>query len=325
MGTRERVKENEYPLSGTRIGIFGKGGTGKSTVSVLCAKELAARGYDVCLLDADSTNVGLHRGLGIQEPPKPLLEYFGGMVFEGGAVTCPVDDPTPLPDSELQIGQLPASYVQRSAENIVLLSGGKLGDLGPGAGCDGPISKIARDLEIRGPQEHSLTLVDLKAGIEDFARGVVTKLDWVVVVVDPSLAAVQVARSLANLVNQIRSGVAPATTHLEDTLLAETAKRMYQEARIKGVMAVVNRVPDLVTEMKLAREVSKEGVLQLIGALREDDSIRAAWLDGRPLESEKNRDRVTRIVHRIEAAAAGSADADLQTVDERQHAIRVPS
>ncbi|MGD2121618.1 MAG: P-loop NTPase [Gemmatimonadota bacterium] len=324
MDTRERNEGKKHPLKGMRVGIFGKGGTGKSTVSVLFAKELAARGYDVYLLDADSTNVGLHRGLGLQAPPEPLIEYFGGMVFGGGAVTCPVDDPTPLPGSDLMMGELPSSYFRRSDENVVLMSGGKLGDFGPGAGCDGPISKIARDVEIRGPQDHSLTLVDLKAGIEDFARGVITKLDWIVVVVDPSLAAIQVAKSLATLVNQIQAGATPATTHLEDPSLAETAKRMYEEARVKGVMAVLNRVPDRVTEMKMEGEISKEGLLHLIGALKEDGSIRDAWLEGRSIESEENRDRVTRMVDRIEAAVADSSGLDPETVVDQRPALRVP-
>jgi MinD-like ATPase involved in chromosome partitioning or flagellar assembly len=47
------------PLSGLRIGVFGKGGAGKSTVAVLLARALRARGYSVLVLDADSTNVGL--------------------------------------------------------------------------------------------------------------------------------------------------------------------------------------------------------------------------------------------------------------------------
>jgi len=78
-------------LNGKRIGIFGKGGSGKSSVTVLLAKALKKSGYDVSVLDADSTNVGLAQALGIEQPPAPLLDYFGG-----GAVTYPMDDPMPL-------------------------------------------------------------------------------------------------------------------------------------------------------------------------------------------------------------------------------------
>ena len=54
----------EKNLIGKRIGILGKGGSGKSTVAVLLTMALRDQGYHVCLLDADSTNVGLAKALG---------------------------------------------------------------------------------------------------------------------------------------------------------------------------------------------------------------------------------------------------------------------
>ena len=44
-----------------RIGILGKGESGKSTITVLLAKAFRNYGYQVCVLDADSTNVGIHQ------------------------------------------------------------------------------------------------------------------------------------------------------------------------------------------------------------------------------------------------------------------------
>jgi len=56
-------------LSGKRIGVFGKGGSGKSTTVVLLAHGLLTCGYEVCILDADSTNLGLSSILGMDQPP----------------------------------------------------------------------------------------------------------------------------------------------------------------------------------------------------------------------------------------------------------------
>ena len=219
------------PLDGKRIGVLGKGGCGKSTVVVLLAKALKRRGYKVCILDADSTNVGLHRALGLERSPAPLIEYYGGMVFSGGRVTCPVDDPTPLADADVSLDELPVEYYAQNEEGIYLIVGGKIAEKGPGAGCDGPISKIARDTRIKGRAEHTLTLIDFKAGFEDSARGALTSLDWAIEIVDPTTAAMQMAVNLNEMVKQIKSGQPPATKHL-DARLAELATSLFKDTSL---------------------------------------------------------------------------------------------
>jgi len=288
------------PLDGKRIGVLGKGGCGKSTVVVLLAKALKRRGYKVCILDADSTNVGLHRALGLERSPAPLIDYYGGMVFSGGRVTCPVDDPTPLADANVFLAELPAEYYSRNEEGIYLLVGGKIAEKGPGAGCDGPISKIARDLRIKGREDHTLTLIDFKAGFEDSARGVLTSLDWAIEIVDPTTAAMQMAVNLKEMVKQIRAGQPPATRHL-DAGLAELAKRIFKEARIKGVLVVLNRIPDEEVESYIKEKLKQSG-LEPIGTIHEDPSITTSWLRGTPLRADESSKGPEQIVNALEAA-----------------------
>jgi CO dehydrogenase nickel-insertion accessory protein CooC1 len=57
-------------LRGLRVGIVGKGGAGKSTLTVLLARRLRSRGDDVFVLDADSTNEGL--GEALESTPRRL-------------------------------------------------------------------------------------------------------------------------------------------------------------------------------------------------------------------------------------------------------------
>jgi CO dehydrogenase nickel-insertion accessory protein CooC1 len=272
------------PLSGLRIGFFGKGGAGKTTVVVLLARALRGRGYSVLVLDADSTNVGLAAALGLEREPEPLLEYFGGMVFAGGAVTCPVDDPTPLPGARVSLDALPPACVGRTSEGVHLLVAGKLGPLGPGAGCDGPIAKIARDLRVTGIGPGDVVLVDFKAGFEDSARGAVTSLDWALVVVDPTVAAVHMAIHLDRLVAQVRAGVPPATRHLDRQDLVDLATRQFRESPVRGVRAVLNRVRSGPTEAFLLQALKQDGppVLAMLG---EDPAIQDQWLRGARLES----------------------------------------
>ena len=55
------IKEEEKPLTGKRIGIFGKGGSGKSTVAVLLAKALKDAGYGVAVLTDGSNHQRIPR------------------------------------------------------------------------------------------------------------------------------------------------------------------------------------------------------------------------------------------------------------------------
>ncbi|MEA3336643.1 MAG: P-loop NTPase [Chloroflexota bacterium] len=293
--------EHKKALTGRRIGVFGKGGSGKSTALVLLAMALRDSGYEVCVVDADSTNVGLHQALGMETAPTQLLDYFGGVVFSGGSVTCPVDDPTPLPGADISLDQLPDRHYSQNDGGILLLTAGKIGDQGPGAGCDGPVSKIARDLRIHQNGETPVTLVDFKAGFEDSARGAVTGLDWALVVVDPTTAAIQMAANMRDMVNQIKAGGLPATKHLETPDLVEWANRIFREATIKGVLVILNRVRDEEMEGYMREKLAEQGI-EAIGVIHEDPAIAMSWLKGMPMEAANAKSDVERIVEKLERA-----------------------
>src|SRR5665647_584402 len=61
------------------IGVMsGKGGVGKSTISVLIAQELNKKGYKVGLMDSDITGPSIPRLLGIKDV-KPVMSESGIM------------------------------------------------------------------------------------------------------------------------------------------------------------------------------------------------------------------------------------------------------
>jgi CO dehydrogenase nickel-insertion accessory protein CooC1 len=293
-------------LDGTRIGLFGKGGSGKSTAVVLLATVLRDHGYEVCVVDSDSTNIGLSRALGIEQPPLPLIDYFGGMVFSGGRVTCPVDDPTPLADSELFLEDLPSQYYRQNQAGITFLVVGKIGDMGPGAGCDGPVSKIARDLKIRYRKQAPVTLLDFKAGFEDTARGVITNLDWAIVLVDPTIAAIEMATSMRDMIGQIKNGRLPATQHLENMDLVAMANKIFTEARIKGVLVLMNKVKNSQMEKYLRTKLAERGI-EPSGVIYEEALISNAWLMGTPLVLKKSQTDILDFIKELESAESQHA------------------
>jgi len=302
-------------LAGKRIGVFGKGGAGKSRAIVLLGSRLREIGYEVCILDADSTNIGLPLGLGIDQSPESLIDYFGGVIFSGGRVTCPVDDPTLLAGGELYLDELPSRYYRKNPAGITLLIAGKIGDKGAGAGCDGPISKVVRDLRILGREKNPVTLVDFKAGFEDTARGVITGLDWAIVLVDPTIAAVEMAINMRDMVNQIKNGKLPATQHLESAELVAIANQLFMNARINGVLFLLNKIGNTNMEAYLRSKLSESGI-EPDGVIHEDPSISLSWLKGTTLDTRSSQADIASFVRKLEIAEElNIAKSDIKIVE----------
>jgi len=187
-------------LKNKRILVCGKGGSGKSSVVSLLGNELRKKGYRVILLDADASNPGgLVRLLTDKKnPPKPLIEFFGGRE----KVTCPSDDPSPLTrinnnlplnETAIDLSEIPGKYSLKK-KNLALFQIGKIQEACEG--CDGPMSKVARDFIVKGD---FVTLIDIEAGIEHFGRGVEKNVDIVLVIVDPTFESFVIAEIVANM------------------------------------------------------------------------------------------------------------------------------
>jgi CO dehydrogenase nickel-insertion accessory protein CooC1 len=210
------------------------------------------------------------------------MDYFGGMVFSGGLVTCPVDDPMPLAAAEIQLETLDPKYYAKKSRRDHPIHCWQDRDQGPGAGCDGPVAKVARDFRIYIQDESPVTLVDFKAGFEDTARGVLTSLDSAIMVVDPTVASVELAADMKHMVEQIKADVLPATAHLENPELIAWANKIFVEASIEDVWYVLNRVQSPDEEEYLRQRLREKGI-EPVGVIYQMPSISLSWLKGIPI------------------------------------------
>ncbi len=285
------------PLSGMRIIICGKGGSGKSTIVTFMARVLRDKGYMVHVLDSDASNIGLYRMLGFDKAPEPIINYFGGKTFKGeeGKVTCPVDDPTPLDRDKIDLKKIPPEYFQ-TKNGITLFVVGKI--KGIYEGCHGPESKVTRDFVLPGEQ---VTLIDVEAGFEHFGRGIEINADAVLTVVDPNYTSFQIADSVEKIVAEMKSSREKLVKKMIEKLGtdAHIAREINKNLRIKYAWTVLNKVDSPKTE-SLMREKLKERGIEPIGSIRYDPEVFRSFLEGTPLKGNVAYEDVKEIVNRIE-------------------------
>jgi len=254
-----------------KISVCGKGGSGKSAITTLLAYGMRDKGYRAVVIDSDESNSGLHRMLGLENPPVPLLELVGGKKEVKNVLPK-----TPIAQSEHEINvigrdritldDIPARHIAVS-DGISLLSVGKI--LQALEGCACPMGVLGREfIKKLVLKENEVAIVDMEAGVEHFGRGVESGIDIVLLVVDPSYESLELA-------GRIRS--------------------MTADIGIKNIWAVLNKVPSSEIASKLKEELDSRHV-DVIGAVPYDTGILEAGLEGHPLQSQGAMLEIERIL-----------------------------
>jgi CO dehydrogenase maturation factor len=173
-----------------KILFCGKGGSGKSTLLALLALYLSEH-HDVLVVDADESNPGLARMMGLDAPRQTLMENLGGKsAFRRsmGKKTAALEKKDLLGNALRSIAALPSSACSRRGR-LTLVSVGKIEHTHEGCAC--PMGVLARTF-IGGIaiQPGQWVLIDTEAGVEHFGRGVLEGVDALVAIADPSFDAV---------------------------------------------------------------------------------------------------------------------------------------
>ncbi|MDP9435664.1 MAG: AAA family ATPase [Actinomycetota bacterium] len=172
-----------------KLGVVGKGGVGKTTVSGLLARAYVGRGRSVVAIDTDSNpNLGLSLGLSLAEteavPELPRATVVGS----GGGVTA---------------AELLADYGRPTPAGPTLLSAIKVAEAGAGCTCGGHAT--VRSLLADALADVDLALVDMEAGLEHLSRsgGTLAHADLLLMVCEPTRKSVLTAARTAALAAEL--------------------------------------------------------------------------------------------------------------------------
>ena len=182
--------------------ICGKGGSGKSSITALLAKTMAARGHRVLVIDTDESNQGLHRQLGV-EAPNDFMEYIGGkQAFMSEMMKkMPKGEPVSFLSDEWSLADVPAQYLSKGG-GIGLIAIGKIHTFGEGCAC--PMGVLSKNLIGRiGDADADYSFVDTEAGIEHYGRGIEERCDPILAVVEPSYESILLCSQVGEMGGKI--------------------------------------------------------------------------------------------------------------------------
>jgi CO dehydrogenase maturation factor len=250
-----------------RIIVAGKGGSGKSTTVALLARLAARRGLHVVVVDADESNPGIRRMLGVSEPGPSLMDMIGGRTHAFGTLKDASSE-------ELQAAVKSVMEKTRS-RNLSVVEVGKIREAGSGCAC--PHGVISREILSFPLESGTLMILDTEAGVEHFGRGVDALAEIMLFVIDPSYEALELCQEAKTLADQIG---------LE-------------------FRAILNKVEDKNTVAFMREQLARKSIMVEASIPYDDDLFQSA-LHGKALEVRTAADSIEKLLDSVLASNASS-------------------
>jgi CO dehydrogenase maturation factor len=225
----------------SKIAVCGKGGAGKTTVVALLAGALSESGFRVLVVDADESNSGLGRMLGIPVEPRALAEHM----YE---LERSVRNLERGPSGPAQVGveDIPSDYLA-CGHGVKFISVGKITD--PFQGCACSLSEATGKLvDMLRLKDNEVLIVDTEAGVESFGRGMERNVDTVLAVVEPSLSSIGLSSRIISMARGM--GINRAGAVLNKMTSESMVSRITQDLLTQGVtvLGVVSYSQELAEE-----------------------------------------------------------------------------
>jgi len=226
-----------------KLAVAGKGGVGKTSLTVWLGDYLARRGEEVWLVDADTAlSLGQALGLPENEVPPPLIlekELIRERVGEGFMHLNPAVDDLP-------------ERLSKKVGNLRLLVMGTITTAGGGCACS-PNALLKALLAHLIIERRQWVIVDLEAGVEHLGRGTIQSVDGLVVVSEPSARGLQTAARISSLAREL--GLT------RQALIINRASADFQLPDLAGLPPLTGVIPPLPS--LIARQLLSSSVLDL--------------------------------------------------------------
>lgn len=229
------------------IAVAGKGGVGKTTLCGLLIQYLAEKKKTPILaVDADA-NSNLNEVLGVE-----VDMTLGDMREEINRAESSKDSPIPAGMSKADYMEFMFNRCLVEDDDFDLLVMGRT----QGKGCYCFVNGLLQAQIQKLTPNYKYVVVDNEAGMEHISRGILPKVDAVILVSDCSRRGVQAVGRIAELVKEC-------------------------ELNPKKMGLIVNRAPDGKLNAGTEEEIEKQG-LHLLGVVPHDESVYEYDCEGKP-------------------------------------------
>lgn len=229
------------------IALAGKGGVGKTTITGLLIDYLSRTGKTPILaVDADA-NSNLNEVLGVD-----VEATLGDVREDVASAEMAAKNPIPLGMSKQDYLEFKLGSAMVEEDDYDLLVMGRT----QGKGCYCYVNGLLQSQLQKVSAQYKYLVVDNEAGMEHISRGVLPKVDVILLVSDCSRRGVQAAGRIAELVKDV-------------------------EMKPKAIKLIINRAPNGVVNEGTMEEVRKQG-LELLGVVPQDEMVYEYDCMGKP-------------------------------------------
>ncbi|SFB34027.1 CO dehydrogenase maturation factor [Acetitomaculum ruminis DSM 5522] len=229
------------------IALAGKGGVGKTTTTGFLIEYLAAKKDGAILaVDADA-NANLNEVLGVEAGAT-----LGDIREEIAQAEISTDNPIPLGMSKQDYTEFKFNSALTEEDDYDLLVMGRT----QGKGCYCFVNGLLQSQIQKYVNNYEYIVVDNEAGMEHISRGILPKVDVMILVSDCSRRGIQAVGRIKELVKDL---------NLEPEV----------------IKLIVNRAPNGELNAGIKEEIEKQG-LDLAGVVPHDESIYEFDCEGKP-------------------------------------------